>query len=181
MNDYDARLVEIYDDDNPDGPDHEFYRRLTDEIRAQAVLDVGCGTGLLIVSFAQIGRTVVGIDPSKNMISYAPPFRTTTAADAEAMPDLVKRDFTADRPGIKFIGDITYTHTWQGFIYLATVIDRYSKKVVGRAIEDRMRAELVEQALRNAAATNRIEPDAISHSDRGSAYTSASYRALVSR
>lgn len=112
------------------------------------------------------------------------PFRTTTEADAvaaAAMPDLVKRDFTADRPGIKFVGDITYIHTWQGFIYLATVIDCYSKKVVGWAIEDHMRAELVEQALRNAAARTRVEPGAISHSDRGSVYTSASYRALVSR
>ncbi|MGP5698089.1 IS3-like element ISAar4 family transposase [Glutamicibacter arilaitensis] len=112
------------------------------------------------------------------------PFRTTTEADAEAaasMPDLVKRDFTANRPGLKFVGDITYIHTWQGFIYLATVIDCYSKKVVGWAIEDHMRAELVEKALRNAADTSRIEPNAISHSDRGSVYTSASYRALVAR
>ena len=44
---------------------------------------------------------------------------------------LVKRDFIADRPGVKFVGDITYIHTWQGFIYLATVIDCFSKKVVG--------------------------------------------------
>ena len=112
------------------------------------------------------------------------PFRITTEADAEAaaaMPDLVRRDFTADRPGIKFVGDITYIHTWQGFIYLATVIDCYSKKVVGWAIEDHMRSELVEKALRNAADTSRIEPNAISHSDRGSVYTSASYRTLVER
>lgn len=112
------------------------------------------------------------------------PFRTTTVADAEAaesMPDLVKRDFTADRPGIKFVGDITYVHTWQGFIYLATVIDCYSKKVVGWAIEDHMRSELVERALTNAAATTRIEANAIWHSDRGSVYTSASFRALIAR
>lgn len=64
---------------------------------------------------------------------HPPPFRVTTQADAVAaanMPDLVKRDFTADRPGRKFVGDITYIHTWQGFAYLATVIDCYSKKVV---------------------------------------------------
>ena len=110
------------------------------------------------------------------------PFRITTAADAEAaasMPDLVKRDFTPDRPGVKFVGDITYIHTWQGFIYLATVIDCYSKKVVGWSIADHMRTELVADALRNAAATTLIEPDAIWHSDRGSVYTSAEFRALV--
>ena len=59
------------------------------------------------------------------------PFRTTTVADtlaATSMPDSVEWDFTADRPGVKFVGDITYIHTWQGFVYLATDIDCYSKK-----------------------------------------------------
>lgn len=112
------------------------------------------------------------------------PFRITTQADEDAaakMPDLVKRDFTAQCPGVKFVGDITYIHTWQGFIYLATVIDCYSKKVVGWSIADHMRTELVEDALKNAAATTWIEPDAIFHSDRGSVYTSAAYRTLVNR
>ena len=120
---------------------------------------------------------------SEGLVACQPrPFRVTTDADAEAvanMPDLVKRDFTADRPGVKFVGDITYIHTWQGFIYLATVIDCYSKKVVGWSIADHMRTELVELALTNAAATTVIEPDAIWHSDRGSVYTSASFRAQV--
>lgn len=112
------------------------------------------------------------------------PFRVTTLADAEAaadMPDLVKRDFTADCPGVKFVGDITYIHTWQGFVYLATVIDCYSKKVVGWSIADHMRTELVEDALNNATATTWIGPRAIFHSDRGSVYTSGNYRALVDR
>ena len=62
------------------------------------------------------------------------PSRVTTEADVEAgasISDLVKRDFTPDRPGIKFVGDITHIHIWQGFIYIATVIDCHSKKVVG--------------------------------------------------
>lgn len=112
------------------------------------------------------------------------PFRVTTVADAgaaAAMPDLVKRDFTAERPGFKFVGDITYIHTWQGFVFLATVIDCYSKKVVGWSIADHMRATLVEDALKNAAATTWISPQAIFHSDRGSVYTSSDYRALVDR
>ena len=111
------------------------------------------------------------------------PFRSTTDADVEALsiPDLVKRDFTADRPGVKFVGDITYIHTWQGFIYVATVIDCFSKKVVGWSIADHMRTELVEDALRKAALTTVIEADAIFHSDRGSVYTSAVYRAFLRR
>ncbi|WP_156520580.1 IS3 family transposase [Rhodococcus sp. EPR-157] len=108
------------------------------------------------------------------------PFRTTTqSGDDDAVPDLVKRDFTADRPGVKFVGDITYIHTWQGFVYLATVIDCFSRKVVGWSIADHMRTELVAAALTNAAATSLIEPGAIFHSDRGSVYTSQLYRALV--
>lgn len=119
----------------------------------------------------------------ENLVPCQPrPFRVTTQKDEEMsdkLPDLVKRDFTADRPGIKFVGDITYIHTWQGFIYLATVIDCYSKRVVGWAVKDHMRVELVEEALKNAAATTLIEPSAIFHSDRGSVYTSEKYRALV--
>ena len=71
MADYDARLVELYDTDNPDDPDHEFYRQLADEIGAGTFLDIGCGTGMLTASFARAGRTVVGIDPSPNMLAYA--------------------------------------------------------------------------------------------------------------
>ncbi|MGA9872594.1 MAG: IS3 family transposase [Rhodococcus sp. (in: high G+C Gram-positive bacteria)] len=111
------------------------------------------------------------------------PFRVTTDSDPDGtplVPDLLKRNFSADRPGVKFVGDITYVHTWQGFVYLATVIDCYSRKVVGWSIADHMRTELVAAALTNAAATTLIEPGAIFHSDRGSVYTSRAYRALVS-
>lgn len=110
------------------------------------------------------------------------PFRVTTETDPDdrtPVPDLLTRDFTADRPGIKFVGDITYIHTWQGFLYLATVIDCYSRKIVGWSIADHMRTELVATALNNAVATTRIEPEAIFHSDRGSVYTSRLYRALI--
>ncbi|MBO0921920.1 class I SAM-dependent methyltransferase [Cellulomonas sp. zg-ZUI222] len=71
MPDYDARLVELYDIDNPDGPDHHYVRTLADEIGAQSILDVGCGTGLLTVSLVRPGRRVVGVDPSTAMLTYA--------------------------------------------------------------------------------------------------------------
>ncbi len=119
---------------------------------------------------------------SEGLVACQPrPFRVTTTADTEATdtPDLVERDFTATRPGAKFVGDITYIHTWAGFIYLATVIDCYSKKVVGWSIKDHMRSELVTDALKNAAATTLIEEDAVFHSDHGSVYTSNDYRKLV--
>ena len=81
------------------------------------------------------------------------PFRpiTTIAGDASAVPDLVRRDFTATAPGRKLVGDITYIPTWEGWLYLATVLDCFSKKVVGYAMADHMRTSLVTQALQMAA------------------------------
>jgi SAM-dependent methyltransferase len=71
VSDYDARLVDLYDHDNPDGPDHDFYRSLADEYEAESILDVGCGTGILTATFARERRTVVGIDPSETMLAFA--------------------------------------------------------------------------------------------------------------
>lgn len=107
------------------------------------------------------------------------PWRPTTTipGDPAGIPDLVKRDFTAQRPGCKWVGDITSIRTWEGWVYLATVLDCYSKKVVGYALADHMRTELVTEALNMAA---RNQPgrlsDTIFHSDRGSVYTSAEFR-----
>lgn len=100
---------------------------------------------------------------------------TTEQGDFRGIPDLLRRDFSADRPGVKLVGDITYIPTWEGFLYLATVIDCHSKAVVGWAMADHYRTELITQAIRNAVQTITIEPGAIFHSDRGSNYTSDEY------
>jgi SAM-dependent methyltransferase len=67
----DPDLVELYDLDNPGGEDHAYYRALADELDAQSVIDLGCGTGLLTRSLAKPGRTVIGVDPSRTMLDYA--------------------------------------------------------------------------------------------------------------
>ena len=74
--------------------------------------------------------------------------RTTVPADdIDTRPDLVGRDFTARAPGLKWVGDITYIRTWVGFVYLATVLDCCTKKVIGYAMADNMRTDLVCDAI----------------------------------
>lgn len=109
------------------------------------------------------------------------PYRPTTTVpgDAGPIPDLVKRDFTADAPGQKMVGDITYIPTWQGWVYLATVIDCYTKACIGYAIADHLRAELAIDALAMAARNYPLAQGAIFHSDRGTQYTSAAFAAAA--
>lgn len=97
-----------------------------------------------------------------------------TQADGSAgpIPDLMMRDFTATAPGEKMVGDITYIPTWEGWIYLATVIDCHTKEVIGWAMDDNYRTPLIERAIHMAARNYAIPPGAIFHSDRGSNYTS---------
>jgi putative transposase len=109
-------------------------------------------------------------------------WRTTTIADpaAEAARDLIRRDFSPcpdnDR---RYVGDITYLATWQGWAYLATVIDLASRRVVGWALADHMRTELIGDALTMAFTTRRPSSGVIFHSDRGSQYTSTDFAALA--
>lgn len=113
-----------------------------------------------------------------NLVPVQPkPYRRTTIQDGSepAVADLVARDFTADRPGVKLVGDITYIPTWQGWLYLATVIDCFNKEVIGWSMAAHMRTELVTDALDMAARNHVLEPECIMHSDRGAQYTSADY------
>jgi transposase InsO family protein len=109
-------------------------------------------------------------------------WRTTTVPDpdAERARDLIERHFgpctELDR---RYVGDITYINTWEGWAYLATVIDLASRRVVGWALADHMRTELVTDALDMAFATRRPGPGAIFHSDRGCQYTSTDYSAVA--
>jgi len=96
----------------------------------------------------------------------------TPGEDVNAPADLVQRDFTAVAPGTKLVGDITYISTWQGWVYLATVIDCYSSMVVGYAMADHMRVSLVTDALDMARRNGGLQSQCIFHSDRGSQYTS---------
>jgi len=100
---------------------------------------------------------------------------TTVAGDTGPTPDLIARDFTADAPGTKLVGDITYLPTWQGWLYLATVIDCHTKACIGYALADHMRTELVIDALQMASRNYTLADGAIFHSDRGTQYTSQAF------
>jgi putative transposase len=109
-------------------------------------------------------------------------WRKTTIVDpdAERALDLIQRHFgpctELDR---RYVGDVTYIATWEGWAYLATVIDLASRRVVGWALADHMRTELVEDALSMAFSTRRPSKGVIFHSDRGCQYTSKDFAELA--
>ena len=109
-------------------------------------------------------------------------FKKTTIAyeRAVSMPDLVKRSFAAGQVlDGTWVGDITYLRTWEGWAYLASVIDLGSRRVVGFAVADHMRTSLVEEAMTMAVLSRKPAPGLIFHSDRGSQYTSSAFRNLL--
>jgi len=110
-------------------------------------------------------------------------WKKTTIADpaAAARADRIRRDFTADaaRLNARWCGDITYIRTWEGWLFLATVIDIASRRVVGHAMADHLRTELICAALGNAVAARDPAPGVIFHSDRGCQYTSAEFASLA--
>lgn len=111
-------------------------------------------------------------------------FRRTTIPDPEAgavAPDLLRRDFDVASLELNQVwcGDITYIRTWQGWLYLATVLDVASRRVVGWAMAKQMRAELVSDALQMAVESRRPPPGLIMHSDRGSQYPSRQFTELL--
>jgi transposase InsO family protein len=111
--------------------------------------------------------------------------RQTTIPDphADVRPDLVERDFTPDAAAVdtRWCGDITYIPTEEGWLYVATVIDIASRRVVGWATADHLRTDLVAEALRQACARRRPTGQVIFHLDRGCPYTSAAYAQLAAR
>ena len=113
------------------------------------------------------------------------PWRPSTTKQGQAgpIPDLVSRDFSAEIPGQKMVGDITYIPSWQGWAFLATVIDCATRKVIGWAVDDNYRTPLISSAIQMAA-RNIVLPDgAVFHSDRGSnlEFKGSSQHRLVGR
>ncbi|MDX2565207.1 IS3 family transposase [Streptomyces sp. TX20-6-3] len=106
---------------------------------------------------------------------------TRQAKKAVPAADLLGRDFTAQAPGTRLVGDITYIPTGEGRLYLATWLDLATREIVGYSMADHHRAALVVDALRMAAGRSRLKRGCITHSDRGSEYTSEELRSEISR
>lgn len=146
------------------------YRRVTAQL---ARWGVPAGAELVRALMRELG--LVACQPR--------PWRPSTTRQGQAgpIPDLVARDFGASAPGEKMVGDITYIPTWQGWLYLATVIDCATRKVVGWAMDDNYRTPLITAAIEMAARNLDLPGGAIFHSDRGSNYTSAEFAAALER
>lgn len=110
-------------------------------------------------------------------------YRVTTRQreGAHPAPDLVKRNFTAERPHQVWTSDMTYIWTTEGWLYLAVILDLYSRTIIGWATSDRINAELVSTAFQRALSQYRPNLRVIFHSDRGSQYTSKAFRDLLTK
>jgi putative transposase len=144
------------------------YRRIAAQLARQG-----------IVAGAELVRRIMR---DLGLVACQPrPWRPATTQQGQAgpIPDLVHRDFSAEIPGAKMVGDITYIETWEGWAFLATVIDCATRRVIGWAVDDNYRTPLITTAIRMAARNTDLPEDAIFHSDRGSNYTSAEFAAVL--
>lgn len=114
-------------------------------------------------------------------VKHRKKFRITTDSkhNLPVAPNLLDRNFQVEQPDTVWCGDITYLWTMEGWLYLAVIIDLYSRKVVGWAMNSRMKASLVAEALSMAYWRRKPGKGLIHHSDRGSQYASADYQGLM--
>ena len=108
-------------------------------------------------------------------------FKATTDSNHSfnIAPNLLNRDFYADRPNQKWAGDISYVWTQEGWLYLAVILDLHSRRVIGWAVSSRMKRDLAIRALNMAIALRRPPKGCIHHTDRGSQYCSHDYQKIL--
>ena len=110
-------------------------------------------------------------------------FRSTTKRNDRhrAAPNVLQRDFAVERPNQKWLADITYIPTLEGWLYLAAILDLFGRRIVGWAMDERMSTDLTLRALQMALQQRKPPPGLIHHSDQGSQYTDARYQALLAK
>jgi len=144
------------------------YRRVHAQLARE---DIEAGAELVRALMRELG--LVACQPRPKRVGL------TRQAPHELIPDLVARCFSADQPGRLLVRDITYILTWQGWVYLATVLDCHTKAVVGYAMDDNYQTPLITAAIEAAARNVTLAAGAVFHSDWGSNYTSAEYAGVL--
>lgn len=144
--------------------------RIHRELQAQGTL---CGANRVARRLSTLGLKA---KPKKRFIAT-----TDSRHNLPVAPNLLARDFTATAVNQKWVGDITYVWTTEGWMYLATIIDLYSRAVIGWSLQDSMTKELVCDALLMALWRRGFPKGVIVHSDRGSQYCSDAYQQLIKR
>ncbi len=142
--------------------------RITDDLREAGTM---CGENR-IARLMKANR-IVGKAKKK--------FKATTNSrhNLPVAENLLEQNFVAERPNTKWVGDITYVWTMEGWLYLAVILDLYSRQVVGWAMSDRLKSDFVVEALRQAIGRRNPDPCCIFHSDRGIQYASDDFRTVL--
>ena len=133
----------------------------------------------LVVSKRRIGNIMKSLNLIPKMRKKFKVNTTDSNHNLPIAPNILDRDFNSEIADTKYVGDITYIHTAQGWLYLATVIDLFSRKVVGWSMDDNMRVSLVNDALEMAISRRNPKLGLIWHTDRGSQYASNAHKDLL--
>lgn len=162
-----VRIAKIFDDE-----DQTYgYRRMHAELARQGV---EAGPELVRSLMREMGLVACQPRPRRHHLTKA-------GQVPYPLPDLLQRDYSTTAPGQKLVGDITYIDTWEGWLYLATVIDCHTRKVIGYAMDDDYKTPLIVTAIERAAANMDLPKGAVFHSDRGSNYTSQDFADVLTR
>jgi putative transposase len=150
---------------------HEQARGVYGSRRVQAELRLGQG---LQVSRRRVRRLMrqAGIS---GLVKVKRGRTTIRVPGVRVADDLVERKFRPSEPNVLWVADLTYLRSWEGWLYLAAVQDAYSRRIVGWAMAEHMRSELVAEALEMAVHRRRPEPGLIHHSDQGAQYVSLGF------
>jgi putative transposase len=150
---------------------HEQARGVYGSRRVQAELRLGQG---IQVSRKRIRRLMAQAGIS-GLVKVKRGRTTIRVPGVRVADDLVERKFRPDAPNVLWVADITYLRTWEGWLYLAAVQDAYSRRIVGWAMTEHMRTELVADALQMAVHRRQPQPGLIHHSDQGSQYVALGF------
>ena len=171
----------------PESARAQRHRELTEKIRYfhQASRDTYGAPRIrkdFLESGEQIGENTVALLMQRAGIvpKTVRKFRATTdSRKTVPAPNHLERQFTVGQPNQRWVSDITFIPTREGWLYLAVIIDLYSRAVIGWAMHNRMKTELVTDALRMALMRRKVRSPLLLHSDQGSQYAAADYRAML--